>query len=70
MDSFRTDSNSFDRGVTVLVSVGIIAPIANDAYVGSKAPLDFQIAWFVIWGIVAAAVHQLARYILGKLKHV
>jgi hypothetical protein len=65
----KLQANALDRASTTLMSVGVIASIAADLYgLGTKIAVGRQVAWFVIWGVFAAAFHVAARHSLGYLQ--
>ena len=62
-------ANAFDRASTACVTVGILAPIAAVLYGATgtpMAPWALALAW-AIWFVCAAALHLMARLILGGL---
>jgi len=62
-------ANAFDRASTACITVGILAPIAAVLYGATGTPMTlwaFGLAW-AIWFLCAAALHLIARVILGGL---
>ena len=69
IDDERTklSANALDRASTACLTVGIVAPIAAYLYGVSTVSGWTLLAVCYVWLAVAAGLHLLARYVLGRL---
>jgi hypothetical protein len=63
----KLTANALDRFSTVCLTVGVAAPLGNWLYGGSAISIPRVLAGGYIWICVAAALHPLARTLLGLL---
>ena len=65
-------ANSQDRASTSCLTVGVIGPIVAVLYdlggAGTAVSIRGLVAGTLYWLLIAASLHLLARYVLGRLQ--